>query len=368
MILTLASYTGRFKGGYLLRSSTQYRFEAHMANVKEYIDILKRLKDGQFAPVYLLHGEEPYYIYKISKYIETHAIEEHERDFNLNVFYGRDLNKDALIETLKRFPMMAERQVVIVREAQDFGGKWSDLESYFAQPVQSTVLVIDHKYKKADARQKWVGIAKKHGVVFLSERHYDSDLPKVIQEFARNMKYRIHPNAAHLMAEYLGNDLEKIEGELQKLTISVPLSREIDTEDVRKHIGISKEFSQFEFVDALAVKDVQRSYYIAYQIGRNDGNIPMPMVISALFGHFSKLMMYHSLPDRSLNNVMRSIPMLGNAYFARKVIDSAPYYSYPKTAQIIEKIREVDARFKGVNSASISTGELLKELTYFILN
>jgi DNA polymerase-3 subunit delta len=339
-----------------------------MANVKEYTDIMHKLKQGDFAPVYLLHGEEPYYIDKISKYIEQHGIEEHERDFNLNVFYGRDVSEDALLDALKRFPMMAPRQVVIVREAQDFQGNWANLEAYFAQPVSSTVLVIDFKYKKVDGRFKWVDHIKKNGVIFHSSKFYDNDIPRVIEELARAMKYRINTHASHLMAEHLGTDLEKIEGELKKLTISVPLSREIDVDDVKKHIGISKEFSQFDYVNAIAVKNVERSYHIAYQIGRNDGNTPMPLVVTALFNHFSKVMMYHSLTDKTAANVMRSIPGAGSMFFARNVMNSAPHFTFKKTAEIIEKIRETDARFKGVHSASIKTGELLKELTFFILN
>lgn len=332
------------------------------------MNIMKEMRAGNFRPIYLLHGEEPYYIDKISKYIEHHAIEEHERDFNLNVFYGRDLSTENLLETLKRFPMMAPRQVVIMREAQDFSGKWPDLEAYFQNPVQSTVFVIDFKYKKVDARFKWVDYAKKNGVVFHSARHYDSDIPRVIEEFAKQIKYRINPHASHLMAEHLGNDLEKIEGELRKLTINVPLSKEIQAEDVKKHIGISKEFSQFEYVDALSIRDAARSYQIAFQIGRNDKNTPMVLVISALFAHFSKIMMFHSLQDKTVNGVIKSIPGVRNAFFAQKVMNSAPHYPFPKTAQIIEKLREVDARSKGVESNSISSVELMKELTYFILN
>jgi len=339
-----------------------------MANVKEYLDIMKEMKAGNFRPVYLLHGEEPYYIDKISKFIEQHAIEEHERDFNLNIFYGRDLSSETLVETLKRFPMMAPRQVVIIREAQDFGGKWTDLESYFQQPIDSTVFVIDFKYKKVDARFKWVDFVKKKGVLFHSAKHYDSDIPRVIEELAKSMKYRINQHASDLMSEHLGNDLEKIEGELHKLTINVPLSQEIGVDDVKKHIGISKEFSQFDYVNALAVRDAPKSYNIAFQIGRNDKNTPMVLVISALFAHFSKVMMYHSLSDKSSNNIMRTIPGVRSPFFAKNLMNSATLYPFPKTAQIIEKLREIDARFKGVGSSSISSVELLKELTYFILN
>jgi DNA polymerase III subunit delta len=339
-----------------------------MANVREYNDILSKLRKREFSPVYLLHGEEPFYIDRISKFIESNAIEEHERDFNLNIFYGRDLNQSELLETLKRFPMMAERQVVIIREAQDFKGKWTDLESYFEDPVSSTLLVIDFKYKKVDERLKWVKAAKKNGVVFNSSKHWENELPNVIESFAKELKYRITPHASFLMAEYLGNDLEKIEGELRKLTISIPLSQEIGENEVKKHIGISKEFSAFDYINALSTRDVERSYTIAYHIGRNDGNTPLVLVLSNMFSHFSKLMIFHHIKSQGSAETKNQLASLGSPFQLKKVAEAATQFNQRKTALIIEKLRETDARAKGVNSNSVSSIELLKELTFFILN
>lgn len=348
--------------------SVDHVFQLSMANVKEYTQIMHDLQSGKFKPLYLLHGEEAYYIDRISKYIEEHGVQEHERDFNLTVFYGRDVSDNDLIDAAKRFPMMAERQVVILREAQDFQYSWEKLEAYFSDPIPSTVLVIDHKYRKADERKKWVKLIKKNGTVFHSAKHYDNQLPQVITELTRTMKYRINPAAAMLMAEYLGNDLEKIEGELRKLMIKVPLSQEIEQNHVRENIGISKEFSAFDLVDALAVKDVEKSFRVAHFIGLNEKSTPFVMVVGSIFTHFSKLLMYHTLADKSQNNVMRSIPGVSSPWFAKKLIDSAPYYNARKAALIIEKLREVDARFKGVGSNAVNSGQLLKELTYFILH
>ena len=338
-----------------------------MANVKQYNQIMNQMRDGEFSSVYLLYGEEPYYIDKISKFIETHAIEEHERDFNLNIFYGRDLNKDNLLETLRRFPMMAQRQVVIIREAQDYSGKWSDLETYFQNPVASTLFVVDFKYKKVDARLKWVKAVQKNGIAFESSKHYDSDLPDVITQFARIIKYRINPAASFLMAEYLGNDLEKIEMELEKLSISVPLSKEITQDDVRQHIGMSREFSAFDYVDALADKDSFRSFQIAYFLGKNEKNNPMVLVLSAVFNHFSRLMMYHGLKQKDMSSV-QSLPGVRSPFVARKVMRHGQNFTPLKTAQIIRSLREFDARAKGVESATARPLDLLKELTYTILN
>lgn len=339
-----------------------------MANVKEYTQIMHDLKSGKYHPLYLLHGEEAFYIDRISKYIEQNAIEEHERDFNLSIYYGRDVQSDELLESIKRFPMMAPRQVVILREAQDFQGNWDAFEAYFNAPIPSTVFVIDFKYKKVDERKKWVKQVKKTGVTFYSNKHYDSDLPGVITQLTNAMKYRINPSAALLMAEYLGNDLEKIEGELKKLMIKVPLSKEIEQNDVRENIGISKEYSAFDLVDALAMRDATRSYRIAHFIGKNEKNNPLVLTISSLYSHFSKLFMILNLNDRSQANVMRAVPGAGNPYYAKKLTSSAAHYSPRKCALIIQELRVADARLKGVDSAAINEGDLLKELIYFILN
>lgn len=338
-----------------------------MANVKEYSDIIREIKSGIFKPIYLLHGEEPFYIDRISDLIEQNALEEHERDFNLSVYYGRDVNELMLLESLKRFPMMAQRQVVILREAQDYQGDWDNLTSYFEKPFSSTVFVIDYKYKKVDERKKWVKLLKQNSVVFHSAKHYDNELPLVITEMVKSMKYRINASAALLMAEYLGNDLEKIEGELKKLMIKVPLSREIEQGDVRENIGISKEFSPFDLVDALAERNAERSFQIAHFIGKNEKNAPLVLVTSSLFQHFAKVFMYQTLKDKSLDSVSRSIPGVKGTWMAKRISQSAQHYSAKKCADIIEKLREIDARFKGVNAVSTSEAELLKELTFFIL-
>lgn len=339
-----------------------------MANVKQYQDIMVALKKGEYHPVYLLHGEEPYYIDKISKYIEDHALEEHERDFNLNVFYGRDLNKDNLLETLRRFPMMAQRQIVIVREAQDFAGRWADMLDYFEKPMPSTVMVIDMKYKAADSKTKWFKAISANGLVFASKKHYDNELPDVISGFVRQMKYRINPRAAHMMAEYLGNDLEKIEMELAKLSITVPLSKEISVDDVHRLIGVSKEYNVFEYLNALTAKDTLKSFKIAQFLGKNEKNNPFLMIINTLFGHFSKVMIYQSLKSKDPQTAMKALG-LRSPFAVRSIADTSTQFTQRKIAEIIRLIRDFDARFKGVNSSySESSEQLLKELTYKILN
>ncbi|GAB4382477.1 MAG: DNA polymerase III subunit delta [Salibacteraceae bacterium] len=329
---------------------------------------MQELKSGSYAPVYLFHGEEPYYIDKLSDHIENHAIEEHERDFNQYVFYGRDLDKDLLIETLKKFPVMAQRQVVIVKEAQDYSGRWADFSDYFSNPVKSTLLVICHKYKKVSGKPAWVeAIRKNGGVVFESSKHYDNELQEVVTRLAREMKYRINPNAAALMAEYLGNEPAKIEMELQKLTINVPLSREIGVDDIHRYIGMSRDFNPFEYINALSTRNAFKSYQIAKFLGENDKNHPVVMIVILLFNHFSKVMLTHSLKATDVKAVMQ-VPEVRSSYSARQILQAARNYNQRQCALIIEKLRYTDAQVKGVESATLASDEVLKELTYFILN
>lgn len=337
-----------------------------MANTQEFNKLLTEINAGKFRPIYLLHGEEPFYIDKLSQAIEKNALEEHEKDFNQYIFYGRDLDQDVMMETLRKFPMMAQRQVIIVREAQDFQ-KWDAFESYFKNPVETTICVLDYKYKRADQRKKWVKGIQSTGLVYESSKHQDYELPDVITGFAKAIKYRVNPRAAQLMADYLGNDLEKIDMELKKLTITVPLSQEIGVEAVQEHIGISKEYNIFEYINALADRDVERSFRISQFLGRNEKNNPFVLTIGLVFNQFSRLMMFHGLKQKDMNSV-QALPGMRSSYAAKQLVNSARKYNARETAQIISLLRDYDARAKGVDSGSVDVKELMKELTFNVLN
>jgi DNA polymerase-3 subunit delta len=338
-----------------------------MSNIKQYSTLLREVQSKQFKPIYLLNGEEPYYIDRLSKAIIANGLEEHERDFNLTIMYGKDANPDLLLETLRRFPMMAERQVVVLREAQSMDIRyWPLLESYFNSPTTTSVFVIDYKEKKANGNNRWVKMIGKVGVNAYFKKHYDNEIPEIVTNMVRQMKYRINPTASHMLAEYLGSDLEKIEMELDKLTISVPLSKQIEVSDVQEHIGFSKEFNVFEYIGAVAAKDVFKSYQIAQFLGKNDKNNPVVLTLTFLFGHFSKLMMYHGVKGKNGN--ISAIPGMANPYASRPVIESAKHYNPRKTAEVLTLLREYDAMSKGVGGITQSADELMKELTFRILN
>lgn len=338
-----------------------------MSNLKQYNDLLQKVQNKQFAPIYLLNGEEAYYIDRLSRQIVNAGLEEHERDFNLTVLYGKEAHPDQLLETLRRFPMMSERQIVVLREAQSFDARhWAQLESYFESPTMTTVFVIDYKEKKANGTLKWVKAASKSGVNAYFKKHYDNEIPEIITGMVRQLKYRISPQAAHMLAEYLGTDLEKIEMEINKLTISVPLSRQIEVHDIQENIGFSKEFNVFEYINAIATKDYFKSFQIAQFLGKNDKNNPMVVTIVFLFNHFSRLMMYHGALSKGVD--VKTVPGLNNPYTARPILESAKKFNPKKTAEIISILREYDALSKGIGAVSNDQEQLMKEMTFKILN
>lgn len=337
-----------------------------MANVKDYQQQIQKVKSGALAPIYLLHGEEPYYADRLCRLIENHAVEEHERDFNLSVIYGAETNKNQLIELARRFPMMALRQAVIVREAQSFGGRWADMLSYFENPTPTTVLVVCMRGKKVDDA-KWVKAIEKNGVVFHSSPHYENELLEVVNTMARGLKYAIEPTAAALIADYIGNDLERIEMELQKLTIAVPISRSINADDVRSLIGISKEFSVYEYIDALSQRNTFKAFRIGLHMGRNEKNNPFVLTTSQLFAHFSRVMLFHSLKGSDAGNAFK-VPGVRHQFAAKSLETAAKNYTIRKAASAIRILREFDARFKGVEAAPTSGEDLMKELTFRVLH
>lgn len=328
------------------------------------------MKRQEFAPVYLLHGEEPYYIEKLVQYFQASVLEEHEREFNQTVLYGRETDAATIVETAKRFPMMASRQVVIVKEARELDSgnrkEFEKLEDYMANPVASTILVLDFKHKKADARKKVTKLIQQVGTVFESSKIYDNELPDFIGSLIGSKKYRINQNAVFLLAEYLGNDLEKIDMEVNKMLITVPISREISVEDVRKNIGVSKEFNVFELQSALAARDHFKSFRIAKFFARNSKNYPIPMITAMLYPFFSRLLLYHYTNPKDDKNLM-SVLKIGFMQL-KDLKTGAKNHSAVHVVGIISLLREYDARSKGVGNISADDGELLKELVFRILH
>ncbi len=321
-------------------------------------EIVTSIKNGDIKPIYFLMGEEAYYIDAISDYIEKTVLSEEEKGFNQMVLYGRDVTIDDIVGNAKRYPMMAERQVVIVKEAQDLSRTIENLVSYVENPQPTTVLVFCYKYKKLDARKKLSKAVKKSGVLFESKKLYDNQIPDWIKRTLASKGYTISPKAAQMLTEFLGTDLGKINNELEKLQLILKPGEQITPQVIEENIGISKDFNNFELQNAIGERDIKKAFSIIQYFAQNPKNNPIVMTVSLLYGFFVKVLKYHSLTNKA-----SAAKELGvNPYFLKDYEKAARNYPMKKVSGIIATIREVDMKSKGVGAANMSQGDLLKEL------
>ncbi len=341
-----------------------------MATKKEevtYETIVRSVRAGRFAPVYYLMGEEDYYIDKVSEFIVDAALKEEEKDFNLTVCYGTDVTADEVIDAAKRFPMMAERQVVLVREAQNLSGK-ERLSFYLERPQPSTVLIFCHKHGTLDKRKKLAADIQKAGILFESKKLYESWLPAFVTDYLRRRGVTMEQNAVMMICECVGNDLSRLSGELDKLLLALPAGEtHVAATFVERHVGISKDFNNFELVSALVAKDVLRVNRIVKYFNDNPKNFSLQLTLSVLFGFFSNLMVAYYAPRRTEEGIAEWVEQ-PRWQVARNILPAMQKYSGTKVMQIIGKLRETDAKSKGLGNTIASPGDLLKELAYFILH
>lgn len=336
-------------------------------------DILKDLKNRKFKPLYLLHGDEPYYIDLVSNYVEHKLLSDAEKGFNQTVLYGKDTEIMTVLNAAKRYPMMADYQVVLVKEAQDM--KWgrddddkksiNPLLNYLENPLPGTILVFCYKYGKFDKRKKTYKAIEKNGLVFESTTLYDNKVPGWIEGFISDKGYRISQQASLMLAEYLGNDLSKIANELEKLMLNISAGQEVTLELVQNNIGISKEYNVFELQTALAKKDVYKVNQIVNYFEANPRANPMVLVLGNLNNYFSKVLAFHYVKDRSPQNLARELGV--NPFFIKDYEQAARSYDYGKTMRIISYLREYDLKSKGLDS-NAEDGALMKELMFKILH
>ncbi len=324
------------------------------------------IKNGNIKPIYFLMGEEAYYIDKISDYIEANVLAEEEKGFNQMVLYGRDVSIDDIVSNAKRYPMMAERQVVIVKEAQDLSRTIESLASYADNPQPSTVLVLNYKYKKLDKRKALYKTIKKVGVVYESKKLYENQVADWIRRVLSPKGYSITPKAAQMLVEFLGTDLSKINNELEKLQIILPKDSQITPDHIEENIGISKDFNNFELRNAIGAKNVVKAHQIVQYFGDNPKDNPMVVTVSLLFNFFSQLLHYHGLKDKSPRSVASALKV--NPYFVNEYVLAAKNFPMRKVSAVIATLREFDVKSKGVGANAIPQGDLLKELMVRILN
>jgi DNA polymerase-3 subunit delta len=333
-----------------------------MNDVKHIVDDIKQ---GNLKPIYFLMGEEPYYIDKISDFIENTVLDESEKGFNQVVMYGRDVSIDEIVSSAKRFPMMAEHQVIIVKEAQDLSRTIDKLEAYASNPQQSTILVINYKYKKLDKRKKVYKAVAKSGLIYESKKLYENQVGDWIVKVLRGKKFSIEPKASQMLVEFLGTDLSKISNELDKLTSVLPEKTIITPNHIEENIGISKDFNNFELRKAVGNKDVVKANRIINYFSQNPKNNPLVMTISLLNSFFTQLLMYHGLQDKSKASVAKSLGV--NPYFVDDYASAARNFPMRKVSQVIGFLRDADVKSKGVG-ANQSQSDILKELIFKILH
>lgn len=334
--------------------------------VSAYEDIISDLRKRIFRPVYFLAGEEPYYIDLITGFIEDNVLEESEKAFNQIIVYGEETSVPAIIETSRRFPMMASHQVVIVREAQSLR-KIDELVQYIEKPLASTILVLNYKYKVIDKRSKLYKALSTHGVYYESARLRDYQVPHWIERYLMSKGIKTDPSASALLTDHLGTDLHKIVNELDKLLITLPAGKQVITTDlIEKNIGISKDYNNFELQKAVGEKNILKSNIIIRYFADNPRDNPITLTIASLFSYFSKLLTYHYLTDKSKNNVAAILKI--NPFFVKDYELSASKYDISKTVLVISLLRTYDMKSKGYGDLSTEPGDLLKELVYKILH
>jgi len=274
----------------------------------EVVKILNDIKAGNIKPIYFLMGEEPYYIDRITEYLENNLLSEDEKGFNQVVLYGRDTTVDEIVANAKRFPMMAERQVVIVKEAQELAKTIDKLEAYAQNPQPSTVLVLAYKYKTLDKRKKVTKTLEKHGLVYESKKMYENQVGQWINRVLQGRGYTIEPKANAMLVAFLGNDLSRIANELNKLEIILPQGSTITPNHIEENIGFSKDFNVFEFRKAIGEGNKAKAHQIATYFAQNQKENPMVLVNGQVFSFFSALLQYHGLKDKSPANVATAFP------------------------------------------------------------
>ncbi|MGJ8550337.1 DNA polymerase III subunit delta [Winogradskyella wichelsiae] len=327
--------------------------------------LVAAIKKGDLKPIYFLMGEESYYIDKISDYIEDNVLEETEKGFNQMVLYGRDVTIDDIVSNAKRYPMMAERQVVIVKEAQDLSRTIEQLAKYAANPQPTTVLVFNYKYKKLDKRKALYKAINKIGVVYESKKMYENQVADWIRRTLAGKNYDISPKAAQMLVEFLGTNLSKIDNELNKLKIVLPEGTQITPDHIEKNIGISKDYNNFELRKAVGQRNILKAHQIAKYFADNPKDNPMVVTVALLFSFFSQLLQLHGMSDKNPRSVASALKV--NPYFVNEYIEAARNYPMKKVSYIIGVLREFDVKSKGVGANAVPQGDLLKELLVKVL-
>ena len=334
----------------------------------DFTEILRHLHLKQYQPVYFLHGAEPFFIDKISDYIEYQVLGEAEKAFNLTVFYGKETDHLQVLDAARRYPVMCPHQVVVIKEAQEMKSL-TDLLSYIEKPAPSTILAICYKHKKYNLNSSFGKALKKNALVFESKRLYDNQIPDWIIQYGKEHQLTIRPAEAGLIAEYLGAELSKVANELDKLALNVPTGSTVTREQIEQFIGISREYNVFELHKALAERNWLKTFRMVQYFSANPKKSPFVVIVGALYGFFSKVYMLHFLGNASEKELLEKMEV-GNAFFLKDYKLAARHFNRDQTEHVLELLKDYDLKAKGVhvNTTNVPEGELLKELVWRIIN
>jgi len=326
----------------------------------EVVKIVNDIKNGNIRPIYFLMGEEPYYIDRLSEYIEANILTEDEKAFNQTVLYGRDVSVEDIVSSARRYPMMAERQVIIVKEAQDLVKTIEKFENYAENPMPSTVLVICYKYKTLDKRKKVTKQFEKNGLIYESKKLYENQIGEWIKRVLQGKGFTIEPKASAMLVEFLGTDLSKINNELEKLQIIIPKGSVITPKHIEENIGFSKDFNVFELRKAIGDRNQLKAYKIVQYFADNPKDNPMVVTTSLVFSFFVSVLQYHGLKDKNQKNVAAALKI--NPYFVKDYEAASRNYPMKKVSAIVGNLRQIDIKSKGVGANGLPNSDLLKEM------
>ncbi len=334
-------------------------------------EVLRVLKSGEYAPVYFLQGEEPFYIDEIAGFIEANALDESQKGFNQIILYGKEVAMHEVLLNARRFPMMSERQVVIVKESQEITDLKTEesrkmLEQYILNPLPSTILVFCNKYKKTDGRTSLGVKLRKHTVFVDTKKIYDNQVPAWVENYAKSLGLEITPDAAKLMADYNGTNLDRITSELKKIRINLKEDHAVNAKVIQIYVGINRDYNVFELTKAIMLKDVMKANRIVNYFEANTKSHPVIPVVALIFTLFSKLLIFHTSKDKSEKGLIAAMGI--NPYFLREYKIGAGNYSLAKVMENIEHIETADLQMKGVDRPAISDGQVLRDLTFKILH
>lgn len=325
-----------------------------------YEAIIKDLEAKKYSPIYLLHGDEPYYIDKISNYIEKNVLNPGEQSFNQAVLYGKDTEFKTVVDEARQYPMMASHRVVVIKEAQDMR-TLKKLEAYAENPSPQSILVINHKYKKFDSRTKLAKAIKANGVLFQSKKLYDNKVPAWISGYLSNKGVNIAPDASMMAAEFLGTDLNKIANEMDKVIVNLEGQKSISADMIKEMVGISKDYNVFELQKAIGTMDTEKVFRIINYFAANEKANPLVMVLSNLYGYFFKVYTaaYHGKKN---DNELKTLLGLPTPYFVKDYRIAAKNYKGQKLINIFDALKEADLKSKGVGARNQTSREVLREL------